>query len=581
MATEEKELSAKLDSAMVITKEKTPEAAVNEAEIYTSELRGSDESGEGTNKVPYKTILQAMRRHGKEPFPTIYQDPKPDSDAAKSGKKYEVVAKSQLKKITKLWAQEVRKAAEKEKRDAEAAEATRKRAEEAKKIVITEDKSLAPAVKIKINQGKDHREKRIKVYGWVHRLRRQGKAMMFLVLRDGTDYLQCVLSGELCQTYDAIMLTTEATVCLYGVIKVVPEGKEAPGGHELDVDYWELVGGAPAGGADNILNAESHPDVQLDNRHILLRGENTSKVLKMRSVVMNCFRQHFFSRGYYEVTPPTIVQTQVEGGSTLFNLDYFGEPAYLTQSSQLYLETVIPSLGDVFCFAQSYRAEPSRTRRHVAEYTHLEAECPFIDFTDLLDRLEDLIVDVVDRVFQSPLGHLVHELNPDFKKPQKPFRRMPYVEAIQWLKDNDYKKEDGTHYEVGEDIPEAPERYMTDKIGEPIMLHSFPAHIKAFYMQKCKDNPEFTESVDILMPNVGEIVGGSMRMDNYEELMNAYKKEGLDAEAYYWYTDQRKFGTSPHGGYGLGLERFLCWMLNRYHIRDVCLYPRFIGRCKP
>jgi len=572
------EVTSKMEAVQVAG---DPAPVSHQEGLYTSEERGNDESGEGTYKVPFKTVIKAMKHAGKEPFPQIYVDPKPDSEAAKSGKKYETIAKAQLKKMTKLWQQEVRKEEAKAKQAKEAEEARLKRAEEAKKIVINLDTTLPEPAKIKIDKCKDHRGQRVVVCGWVHRFRTQGKNLMFLLLRDGTDFIQCVLNGDMCQTYEAVMLSTEATVRVYGVVEAVPEGKTAPGGHELVVDYWQLIGAAPSGGAEAILNVESHPDVQLDNRHIMIRGENTSKVLKLRSVVTHAFREHFFSKGYFEVTPPTLVQTQCEGGSTLFSLKYFGEDAYLTQSSQLYLETVIPALGDVFCMAQSYRAEKSRTRRHIAEYTHIEAECPFITFDELLDRLEDLVCDVVDRVLKSPLGSLVYELNPDFKPPSKPFRRMAYEEAIQWLKDNDYKKEDGTYYEIGEDIPEAPERFMTDKINEPIMLNRFPADIKSFYMQKCKDDRRYTESVDILMPNVGEIVGGSMRMDNMEELMEAYEKEGLDPAPYYWYTDQRKFGTCEHGGYGLGLERFLCWLLNRYHIRDVCLYPRFLGRCKP
>ncbi|XP_058802361.1 asparagine--tRNA ligase, cytoplasmic [Phymastichus coffea] len=543
--------------------------------IYTSEKTGSDENGDGSEAKPFKTILQAMRHAEKEPFPEIYQDSKEE------GKKYELAAKSQLKKVQKIWIREQYKNEDKQKKLQEDEEKRLKNLEEAKSIVIEQDKSLPTATLSKINRATHHIDQRIQVFGWVHRLRRQGKALMFITLRDGTGFLQCILNDKLCQTYDAMVLNTEATIHFFGTIKKVPEGKTAPGGIELIVDYWKLIGNAPPGGADAILNEEAHPDVQLDNRHIMIRGENTSRILIMRSVLTQAFRDHYSDRGYVEVTPPTLVQTQVEGGSTLFKLNYFGEEAYLTQSSQLYLETCLPAMGDVYCIAQSYRAEQSRTRRHLAEYAHVEAECPFITFDDLLDRLEDLICDVVERVLKSPLGPLVKELNPNFQMPKRPFKRMNYSEAIEYLKENNITKEDGSFYEFGEDIPEMPERKMTDKINEPIMLCRFPAEIKSFYMQRCSEDRRLTESVDVLLPNVGEIVGGSMRIWDEKELLEGYEGAKIDPTPYYWYTDQRKYGTCPHGGYGLGLERFLCWLLNRYHIREVCLYPRFLERCRP
>ncbi|KAL4660459.1 asparagine-tRNA ligase, cytoplasmic-like [Arapaima gigas] len=544
-------------------------------EIYVSAREGNDEDADGSMAKPFKTPLKALMVFGKEPFPTIYVD------SQKEGERWAVISKTQKKNLKKQWNKEQMRNESKNKKEVEDADRREKNLEEAKKIIIRDDPNLPQPQTVKIHQLESHREQRVKVFGWVHRVRRQGKNLMFVVLRDGTGFLQCVLTDQLCQCYSALVLSTESSVALYGHVTPVPEGKEAPGGHELHCDFWELVGLAPPGGADNLLNEESDVDVQLNNRHMMIRGENMSKVLRLRSVVTQCFREHFFSRGYCEITPPTLVQTQVEGGSTLFSLNYFGEPAYLTQSSQLYLETCIPALGDCFCIAQSYRAEQSRTRRHLAEYTHIEAECPFLTFDDLLNRLEDLVCDVVDRVLKSPAGPLLYDVNPDFKPPKRPFCRMNYSDAIEWLKENDVRKDDGTFYQFGEDIPEAPERRMTDTINEPVFLCRFPAEIKSFYMQRCPEDRRLTESVDVLMPNVGEIIGGSMRIWDTKELLGGYKREGIDPTPYYWYTDQRKYGTCPHGGYGLGLERFLTWLLNRQHIRDVCLYPRFIQRCRP
>uniref|UniRef100_A0A8C1VET6 Asparaginyl-tRNA synthetase 1 n=1 Tax=Cyprinus carpio TaxID=7962 RepID=A0A8C1VET6_CYPCA len=518
-------------SMLFISKMFTPLWFSPAEELYVSDKQGSDVDGDGSEQKPFKTPLKALLFVGKEPFPVIYVD------SQKEGERWAVISKTQMKNTKKLFSREQMKNESKDKKEAEDAERREKNLEEAKKIVMENDPSLPEPKTVKIGKLEALREQRVKVFGWVHRLRRQGKNLLFIVLRDGTGFLQCVLTDKLCQCYNGLVLSTESTVALYGTVKPVPEGKQAPGGHELHCDFWKLIGLAPAGGADNLLNEESDVDVQLNNRHMMIRGENVSKILKVRSTVTQCFRDHFFSRGYYEITPPTLVQTQVEGGSTLFGLNYFGENAYLTQSSQLYLETCIPALGDTFCIAQSYRAEQSRTRRHLSEYTHIEAECPFMTYEDLLNRLEDLVCDVVDRVLKSPAAQLLYDINPDFKPPKRPFKRMNYTEAIEWLKEHNIKKDDGTFYEFGE--------------------------------------------VDVLMPNVGEIVGGSMRIWDAEELLEGYKREEIDPTPYYWYTDQRKFGTCPHGGYGLGLERFLTWLLNRHHIRDVCLYPRFIQRCRP
>ncbi|KAJ3089591.1 hypothetical protein HK102_005997 [Quaeritorhiza haematococci] len=542
--------------------------------LYVCEIQGNDETGTGEQTKPFKTALRALE--------AVNGDVKANIQLRKSADDpFKDISGAALKKAKKAWDINQKKAQKNADRSkAEAAEAAKREAqeaaklEEAKKIVLQYDTTLPAPKKIKIRGATENRGQRVSVCGWVHRHRVQGKDMAFIVLRDGTGYLQCVLTGKLCHTFDALTLTSESTIAVYGVIQELPAGKTAPGGHELQVDFWEVIGKAP-GGDDafwNKINVESNPDVLFDQRHLVIRGETASSVLKMRSIVLDAFRTFFKNRKLTEVTPPLMVQTQVEGGSTLFEFQYYGEKAYLTQSSQLYLETCLASLGDVYCIAESFRAENSHTRRHLSQFSHCEAELAFISFDDLLDFIEDMIVSVVDQVMKDPEGaQILSELNKDFKPPKKPFRRMNYSSAIEWLRENKVTKDDGSFYEFGEDIPEKPERQMTDTINEPIMLCRFPAEIKSFYMKRDEVDRRLTESVDVLLPGVGEIVGGSMRISDLDELAEGYKREGIDPTPYYWFTDQRKYGTCEHGGFGLGIERFLAWLLNRYTVKEVCL----------
>lgn len=570
--------------------------------IYIDTDTGSDEpSTTGSESQPFKSLGRACIEHGSLDGASFYIRASetgklgPDADPAERLRWVEPT-KSALKKAQGALDQHKKKLLRLQQsasQEEEKEKARLKNLEEAKDIVISEDASLPKAVKITLGQKNielgegDVKGTRVKVSGRIHRLRQQKQAT-FLTLIDGYGHLQCILAGNLTRTYDALLFAQGTALTLYGEMRKVLAGQTAPDDRELHVDYYKVVGRAPsdAEAITNKVSAQQDPweSQMLDNRHLVIRGDHASSVLKVRSAIEWAFAKTYKELAFTKVSPPAFVQTQVEGGATLFKLDYYGEEAFLTQSSQLYLETGLASLGNVYCIEKSFRAEKSLTRRHLSEYTHVEGELDFIDFADLLDHLEELITRVIALIMDdAEIAGYIKELNPDFRAPTTPFKRMRYSDAIDWLNAQDppiLNESDQPHV-FGDDIAEAAERRMTDILNVPILLTHFPVEIKAFYMKKDAQDPRVTESVDVLMPGVGEIVGGSMRMDDYDELMAAYEREGISPKEYYWYTEQRKYGTTPHGGYGLGLERFIAWICKQHSVRTCCFYPRFMGRCKP
>lgn len=529
--------------------------------IYVdTDVGADDDTATGEESKPYKSLAYAYLQHdgadgGKYQSRASTTGPvSADGDPAER-LAWKEPAKAAVKKAQgaldaykkKLLKQQQAAAQEDEKEKARL-----KTLEDAKKIVLTEDPSLPKAVKITIGHkdvelgAGEIKGTRVKVSGRIHRLRQQKQAT-FITLVDGYGHLQCVLAGNLTKTYEALTFAQGSSLTLFGEMRKVPDGQTAPDSRELHVDFYKLIGPSPSD-VDAITNRVSAQQDQwessmLDNRHLVLRGDTASSVMKVRSAVEWAFAKAYRELHFTKISPPAFVQTQVEGGSTLFELDYYGEKAYLTQSSQLYLETGLPSLGNVYCIEKSFRAEKSLTRRHLSEYTHVEAELDFVDFEDLLDHLEEMISRVITTILDDKeIAAYIKELNPEFSPPTRPFKRMRYSDAIDWLNAQDppILNEEGNPHVFGDDIAEAAERRMTDIINLPILLTHFPVEIKAFYMKKDPQDLRVTESVDVLMPGVGEIVGGSMRMEGYQELLDAYKREGISPKEYYWYTEQRK-----------------------------------------
>ena len=411
--------------------------------------------------------------------------------------------------------------------------------------------------------------KKVAVKGWVYR-KRESKELIFLLVRDSTGFIQCTVKKTSSAWSEAERLTIESSLTLEGTAK--PD-KRAPGGYEISVDAISVVGLAELFPIAKDKSEEFLRDV----RHLWLRSRKMNLVMKVRGEVLEFAREYFKSQGFTEVSPPMFISAAVEGGSTLFGVKYFDQNLYLTQSSQLYLEILIYSLEKVYCIAPSFRAEKSRTIRHLTEYWHIEGEWPFADMQDLMRFEEGLLAHICQRTVANCKKEL-EELGVDISKlasVQVPFPRITYTEAVERLRAK------GAKLKWGDDLGYEDEKVLAEEFGKPFFVYDYPTAIKAFYCKTYRDRPEIAMSTDMLVPKIGEISTGGAREDDKDILIQRMKEQGLKPEDYEWYLDLRRYGTVPHTGFGMGLERLLTWMLDLENIIDSIPFPRTTRRFYP
>jgi len=413
-------------------------------------------------------------------------------------------------------------------------------------------------------------EKPVSIRGWVYR-KREGKELIFLLVRDCTGVIQCTVKKASAAAWaEAQKLTIESSLMLDGTAK--PD-KRAPGGFEIASEAVSIIGLADV---FPIAKDKSEEFVR-DMRHLWLRSRKMNLVMKIRAQVLEYAREYFKKTMFTEVSPPMFISAAVEGGSTLFDLKYFDQNLYLTQSSQLYLEILIYSLEQVYCIAPSFRAEKSRTIRHLTEYWHMEAEWPFADMKDLMCFEEGLMEYICKRVAESCQKEF-SELGADINKLSQikvPFPRITYAEAIERLR----LKNPALKW--GDDLGYEDEKILAEEFGKPFFVYDYPTAIKAFYCKTYRDRPEVALSVDMMVPRIGEISTGGQREEEKDALIQRMKDQGLKTEDYEWYLDLRKYGTVPHVGFGMGVERLLTWMLDLDNIIDTIPFPRTTRRFYP
>jgi asparaginyl-tRNA synthetase len=434
------------------------------------------------------------------------------------------------------------------------------------------------APRITIAEAGKHAGETVEIAGWLYNLRKSGK-IVFPLIRDGSGIIQCVaMKNELPEsTFEALKsLTQESSIVVTGKIRAE---QRATGGYELDVQSVEIIQRVPESDAYPITPKDHGVDFLMDHRHLWLRSRRQHAIIRVRHEVIKGIRDYFDSHGFTLVDTPIFTPAACEGTTTLFPVQYFeDETLYLTQSGQLYNEATAMAFGKVYCFGPTFRAEKSKTRRHLTEFWMVEPEMAYATLEDVKRVAEELIVFIVTRVLENRRPEL-QELERDISKlesVQAPFHRMSYDEAVKKLQAR------GSEIQWGGDFGGTDETLLTEDFDRPVMVDRYPAQVKAFYFEPDPERPEVALGVDVLAPEgYGEVIGGGQRIHDLNLLLKRIEEHNLPKEAFNWYLDLRKFGSVPHAGFGMGVERFVAWMCGIEHIRETIAFPRMLYRTRP